>query len=415
MQKTFYLESYGCSSNSADAGAIAGMLCSHGFQQVDVSEKAEFILLNSCAVKKPTEHKMLRKLRALSMLAEKSGARLLLCGCMPKISPEAAKAVSHKIVLAGPGPEAVAASLGLPHQLHNDIAPKPHSEFVSIIKVAEGCTGKCSYCAVKNARGELSSFSLSSIESQFKASVARAKEVWLTAQDTGCYGLDAGSSLPKLLKRLLKSRKKFRVRVGMMNPQHLARFVDEYLPLFEDPRLYRFFHIPIQSGSDSVLKAMNRPYTAVQATKLCRRIRRAFPLASIATDIIVGFPGETKQGFRKTLDMVRKVEPDVLNISRFGIRPNTSAAGLPGQLHGRVKKERSRALTVLHKKTALERNRLFLGLEQEIIVSKPGPKGNFVGRNNSYKPVVVEKNALGKFALASIEHAFPTYLKGRIM
>jgi MiaB-like tRNA modifying enzyme len=414
--KTFYLESYGCSMNAADSERIAWFLESRGLKQVSRPEKAVFLLLNSCAVKEPTEAKMLRRALSLGKIAEKNGARLVVCGCLPKINPSALQPVSGNVVQAGVSLEEVAVALNVaPPTGDAEIKEKPSNPFVSIIPIARGCLGKCSYCAVKSARGCLRSYSEGHVTERFGGAVRQPREVWLTAQDTGCYGLDIGSDLPSLLKRMLKSRKRFRIRIGMMNPEHLLLFYDDFIGLFEDERLYQFFHIPIQSGSNRILSAMNRNYSAGQAKRLCRRIRADLPLASIATDIIVGFPGETNSDFRRTVELVEAVQPDVLNISRFGARPNTPAASMNGQLHGRVKKERSRLLSALHKRIALKRNRLFLGREEEIFVSERSPKKNFVGRNSSYKAVVVEKDRRGSFAHALIEGAFPTHLKGKLL
>jgi MiaB/RimO family radical SAM methylthiotransferase len=265
---------------------------------------------------------------------------------------------------------------------------------------------------VKNARGALKSYPIDLLEKKFRACLKDSREIWLTAQDCGCYGFDIGTNLVALVKRLLECRGDFRVRVGMMNPGHLQKFLPQYLGLFRDKRLYRFFHLPVQSGSNVVLRAMNRPYTRQQFLRIAKGIRSAFPDASISLDAIVGFPGETEAQFLETVSLVRAVEPDVVNISRFGARPNTLAAAMPGQLHGRVKKQRSRVLTTVCREIALGRNRRFVDEEQEIFVCEKGPKGGFVGRNQGYKPVVVKKAALGEFATAKIVKAFPTYLLG---
>ena len=416
MGKTFYLEGFGCSMNRADSERLVGFLESKGFMRVPTTANAQFILINTCAVKEQTELKMLRRAGELSELAKSQSARLVVCGCLPKINPEALSKAAPLAIQAGPHLEEVAVALGISPPKHPlAISAVPFNPFVSIIPIAEGCVGECTYCSVRAARGQLKSFSEEILLKKFKQAACQGGEIWLTAQDTGCYGLDSGSSLPALLKKLLaSSSKKFRVRVGMMNPQHLFSFLDDYLALFEDRRLYRFFHVPIQSGSDKILGAMKRPYKSALARTVCKKIRREFPLATISTDWIVGFPGETDSDFQKTAELLKAIQPDISNISRFGARPNTEAERMPGQLHGHVKKARSRTLTELQAGVSLERNRLFLGLEGEIFVSEEGPRGNFVGRNQCYKPVVVDENLLGQFANVRLEQAFKTYLKGKL-
>ena len=340
-----------------------------------------------------------------------------MCGCLSKISPERLKEVQGNALVTGPSLQELAKLLSMQAPASRfDVEEVPFNKFVSIIPIAKGCVGKCSYCAVKAARGDLKSFKPAKIEKKFRQAAAKNHEIWITAQDTGCYGVDIGESLVSLLKRLLGSTEdKCRIRVGMMNPNNLKWFVDDYLSLFVDERLYRFFHVPIQSGSNSVLGAMNRKYTAGEAISLCGKIRRAFPLASIATDLIVGFPGESESDFKKTLGLVNAIQPDVINISRFGARPNTAAALLSSQLHGREKKARSRELTLLHLKISLARNSLFFGREEEIFVSEIGQSGNFIGRNKFYKPIVVNKDVRGQFVKVKAGQAFPTYLVGALL
>ncbi len=198
----------------------------------------------------------------------------------------------------------------------------------------------------------------------------------------------------------------------MINPGHLKEFLPEYLTLFEDKRLFRFFHLPVQSGSDKILEKMNRPYTGNDFLEIAGGIRKAFPDASIATDVIVGFPGETQSDFEQTVSLLERAKPDVVNISRFGARPNTLALKMPGQLHGRVKKERSRILTKLCAELSLGRNQPFVGREFEIILDEKGKGKTFVGRSPGYKPVVVKKGRLGDLVNVRVEKVFQTYLAG---
>ncbi len=417
QNKTFYLESYGCSLNQAGGGAIAGLLKSRGYSRVESPEKASLILMNSCAVKTKTEHKMVRRLKELTAVSKELKSTLVVCGCLPKVNADALKDVSKNAILVGPSLDELASALGMDSP-DSVLAVKEvsFSEFISIIPIAEGCLGKCAYCAVKNARGELKSHSPELIEAKFLEAVSQGKEIWITAQDSGCYGFDIETSLPELIQKLLAlTNKKFRLRVGMMNPNHLEKFYGEYIALFDDPRLYKFFHIPIQSGSNRVLNAMNRQYSAKTALALCRKIRADIPKASIATDIIVGFPGESEEDFGETLDFVREIQPDVINVSKFGARPNTAAFFMKDQIHGGVMNKRSRVLLDLQGKASLARHMLFVGTEQEIFVSEQGSKGNFVGRTGGYKAVVVEQNLLGEFAVVKIDRAFATYSTGTVL
>ncbi len=409
-----FVEGSGCSLNKSDTEQIRGFLQKNNFQPVNEPEKADLLLLNACAVKEQTETKMLRRIRQLNRIAEKKESTLVVFGCLPKINREAVSAVSKKIVQIGPRLSGLASFLQLPVQ---DFSPaleeQKSSPAISIITVCRGCLGNCAYCCVRNARGSLRSYSIAQLNKKFKQAIRNSKEVWLTAQDCGCYGLDKDSSLPELLRELLKNKGKFRIRVGMINPGHVKKFLPEYLKLFKDERLYRFFHLPVQSGSNEILRKMNRQYTGKDFLGIVKKIRSSFPNASIATDVIVGFPGETEKQFNETVSLLREVKPDVVNISRFGARPNTLASKMPGQLHGRVKKRRSRILTQLCSEISLQRNERFFGKRQTILVDETGKKGGLVGRNQNYNPVVVKKGILGGFAEVRIEKAFPTYLAAK--
>jgi len=157
---------------------------------------------------------------------------------------------------------------------------------------------------------------------------------------------------------------------------------------------------------------MNRNYKAEDFLEIVKKIRAAYPDATIATDVIVGFPGETEADFNQTVSLLKKARPGIVNISRFGPRPNTLAETLPGQLHGRIKKERSRLLTKACREISLNRNKAFVGSGQEVLVVEKGLGKTVVARNQNYKPVVLKKAGLGSFLEVKIKRAFPTYLFG---
>ncbi|MDD5148199.1 MAG: tRNA (N(6)-L-threonylcarbamoyladenosine(37)-C(2))-methylthiotransferase [Candidatus ainarchaeum sp.] len=415
-KKLFFIEGYGCSLNKADTEQITAYLEASGLKEAKKPESAGIIILNTCAVKEPTENKMLARAAALWKTALKKKAKLVVFGCLPKINSAGIFGISEKIVQCGPNLEELSKALGIKeHEFSPSLKQKRSNKFVSIIPIARGCTGNCSFCATKFARGSLRSYPIEAIKQKFELETEKPCEVWLTAQDCGCYGFDAGTSLPALLKALLKSRNKFRIRIGMMNPHHALKIAGELLPLFSDKRLYRFFHIPLQSGSDKILKKMNRPYSRKQFFSLVKKIRKALPDAAISTDIIVGFPSETERDFEETIKAVKSLKPDIVNISRFGARPGTPAARMRLQLDGREKKKRSRILSGLQKKIALKKNISLIGTKQEIFVSERGKKGNFVGRAVSYKPVVIEKDLLGKFVKITVSGAFSGFVFGKLL
>jgi len=412
--KLVYVEGFGCSLNLGATEKIRALL-KGSYGLAAGPEKAHFILINTCAVKTPTETHMLRRIRELGKAAERNSSQLAVSGCLPLIAP-------GKVLEACPGAKLLGTGLGEIAEFFKVPAPKGalaaenlrSNPVVAIIPIATGCLGSCAYCCVKNARGKLKSHSPAEIESAFTKAISTAKEIWLTANDTGCYGFDLGTNLAELLERLLKIQGDYRIRIGMMNPGHLENFFTELLKAMEDPRVYKFLHIPVQSGSDRILSLMERNYSVQEFKSLAREAREKFPGITISTDIIAGFPGESESDFNESLELIEWLKPDIVNVSRFGLRPNTKAESMKGKVHGRTIKERTRKLSALARGIALERNKALVGREERVLVSEKGKKGGFVARTNSYKPVVLKRAEPGKFYNARVEAAFQGYLSGEI-
>ncbi len=407
-----YVATYGCSLNRADGEQLKGFLAGRGAGFAR-AEDADLLVINTCAVKQVTEQRMLSRIRKLSELAERTGKKLVVTGCLPKVSPDKIAEAGWNAVQVGPSLAEFTEKMGWPRAESGPLSPRlRENQWTSIIAINRGCASHCTFCATKLARGSVGSQDAEELAQQFRKAVAETPEVWLTSPDTGTYGMEKGTNLPKLVERLLETPGNYRVRVGMMNPQHLLRWVDEYLDLFEDERLYRFFHVPVQAGSQRVLDAMRRGYQVEDFLEVCSAIRRRYPEAMIATDVIVGFPTETDAEFKETLDVIEKAQPELVNVSRFGKRPGTAAAKMEGQLTEAVKKARSRELAAACRRIVAERNQGLVGQEYEVLVTEHGLKSRFLGRNPDYKPVILEEDLRGKFVRARVTKAEGAYLVG---
>ena len=267
---------------------------------------------------------------------------------------------------------------------------------VEIVPICAGCLGYCSYCIVKRARGSLFSYNERAIIKQIESAVKdNVKEIWLTAQDTGCYGKDIKSNLPKLLKKILGIKGDFKIRLGMCNPNFALEYLKDLIKIFKHEKMFKFLHIPVQSGNDDILKKMNRKYKAKDFVKIVQTFRKNISKITIATDIICGFPGETEKQFNDSIELIKKVRPDVLNISRFWARPETIAEKMPNQLRGEETKNRSRKMNKVFDSIALEQNKKWLGWKGRVIIDEIGKDNSFVGRNYCYKPVILK----GKYKL----------------
>jgi MiaB/RimO family radical SAM methylthiotransferase len=244
-----------------------------------------------------------------------------------------------------------------------------------------------------------------------------AKEVWLTSQDMACYGRDLGLTLADLLEEICKIDGDFLVRVGMMTPNFASDILDRLVKTFTHRKIFKFLHLPIQSGDNDVLKRMQRGYTVEDFSHIIASFRKALPKITIATDVICGFPNETDEAFEKTLRLIEKIKPDIVNISKFFPRPNTPAERLGPKVPPREIKERSRKMTKLAEKIATEKNQAWIGWKGQILVDEKGNKPNsWIGRNYAYKPIVVRSkdSLLGKTINVQVMKAFPTYLEAEI-
>jgi len=411
-----HIEGYGCSMNRAETEMIKGLFRENKAEFTD-EKNADLIVINTCAVKDRTESKMLGRIKKLNGISQSNKSKLVVVGCLPKVSPHLISEINPSIRQFGPDLKQLSKEAGFEEMEFRPGLPQVRdNSLVSIIPINLGCVYNCSYCGTKLARGNLESYPVAEIEKKFSASLENAKEIWLTSQDTGAYGLDISTNLAKLLKQLLDNNQgDYKVRVGMMTPSHFRRFCKELLEVMKDERVYKFLHLPVQSGSNEVLGKMKRPYKVSDFEFVVNEARKAFPEITISTDIIVGFPGETENDFNETISLIERTRPDVINVSRFSARPNTEAAEMKGQVPGNVLKERTRVCSRLCRRIEAEKNGLLVGKELKILVNEPGSKGNYAGRTPNYKTVVIRENLLGNFVDVKAVKAFPTYVEGEVL
>lgn len=217
------------------------------------------------------------------------------------------------------------------------------------------------------------------------------QEIWLSSTDNGCYGFDIGTDIIELLRKCSLLPEDFRIRIGMMNPMYLGFLKDRLIQLLEESnKIYRFLHIPVQSGSERILRSMKRGHTAKMYKDIVKSFRDRYRDVTIGTDIIVGFPGENEKDFEDTLDLISDSKPDIVNCSRYAARPGTSATLLEGRLDTKIAKDRSSRIHELAKKVSRERNMKWVGWEGSIIIDEVS-RDFFQGRNYAYKPIFIRK------------------------
>jgi threonylcarbamoyladenosine tRNA methylthiotransferase CDKAL1 len=402
-----YLETYGCTMNQADSEIIKALLQD---QLTDNINQADLIIINSCGVKGPTEHKIRKRIREIKDM----GTPLIVAGCLPKISDIDTNVVGTNVYDITEAVKHVkngdSVNIITNEKQNKLVYPRCGYTVKGIIPISEGCLGSCTYCAARLARGSLYSYPMVSVVKTAEHFIENGcKELQITSQDTGCYGIDIKERLPVLLENVASIPGKFKIRVGMMNPNHTLDIIDELIKVYHHKKIYTFLHVPIQSGNNEILKKMNRKYTVDEFIYICNQFRNKFPDICVWTDIIVGFPTETDEQFYDTLKLVKKITPDKINVTRFSPRPGTKAATMP-QIPGWIKKERSRALHKLRMDISLKINKKYIGNSYEVLITKKGSVDNtMVGRTFNYKPVVCHGD-LSEFKTVTINKVKPTYL-----
>jgi MiaB/RimO family radical SAM methylthiotransferase len=278
---------------------------------------------------------------------------------------------------------------------------------------------------VRFARGRLRSFSPAEIAEYVSRNLREgAKEFWLTGQDVASYGLDLGVDIVDLLRMTccVDVGGEFWVRVGMSTPNFLQRLVEAFVDFLADHEgcghVFQFLHVPVQSGDDGILRLMRRRYSVGDFKQVISAFRSVLPRVTVATDVIVGFPGEGKQAFENTIQLINEVKPDIVNISKFFARPGTEAERMKGKVELGELKRRSEILARLAREVGLEKNKAWVGWSGQILIDENGKdRGSWAGRNFAYKPIVVRcnKDLLGRFLNVRVVEAHQSHLLGEVV
>ncbi len=383
----FIVETYGCTMNHGESAELAAHLSSLGHQQVFDEIEADAALINTCVVIEPTERKILRRLRHL----RDQGKRLLIVGCMASVNPKSLREEFPDALISGTSDYPRFKRLLEDEFKRGGGTTAPAVQGPLILPIAQGCNGSCSYCITKLARGDLVSYPLNDLVRRVETALHQgAKEILVTSQDTAAYGMDGNDHLPDLLNAICGIPGDFRVRVGMMNPDNLAEILDGMIPAYQHPKVYRFLHLPVQSGSDRVIRDMGRAYASGDYLDMVGRMRSSLSELTLSTDVITGFPGETGEDHRRTVELMERLRPNIINVTRFSRRPGTVADGMKGQVPGWVSKERSRELTRLRFRISSGINASKVGRTYSVLVDEQGKGNSVMARTDDYLPVVIK-------------------------
>jgi len=470
MPRQVYLQTFGCQMNERDSEEILGMLAARGYGIVRREEDADIILLNTCSVRAHAEDRAFGKMGAVQRLKQERPHLVLgVLGCMAKAQREEIfRRLPQVDLVAGPAeiydlPDLLAKiaekrqreGLGAPARLMavdrkvRPLAQKPAGEWrrgraTAFVTIMEGCDKKCAYCIVPMTRGQEVSRPLGEILEEVRR-LARAgyKQVTLLGQNVNSYGKrfpdGSGYLGPKRRERLLARAADGSLDdgIGLCDFPVLLRRIDAetgvpwvkfttshpfdaherlFLAMAECRSVCEYLHLPVQSGSDRLLRAMRRGYTTEAYLAKVARLRELVPGVSLSTDIIVGFPGETDEEFEATRALMARVRYDSAFIFKYSPRPGTEAAGWVDDVPRAVKEARHRALLALQEQISREKLEQWVGREAEVLIEERNRRGQLAGHTRGHLNVVCDgpEAAIGEMALVRVRRVTATTLVGTL-
>lgn len=438
--KKLYIETYGCQMNVADSEVVAAVMRMADYEPCDSLDEADAVFLNTCSVRDNAEQKIIHRLEALHALRKK-GRRLIIgvLGCMAERVKEGLLHDHHCDLVAGPdayltlpdlvaqaelGHKAINTELSLT-ETYRDIVPERvcGSHLSGFVSIMRGCNNFCHYCIVPYTRGRERSRDLQSILAEVRDLQSRGyKEVTLLGQNVNSYRFEAAdgtlTDFPTLLRTVARTAPGMRVRFTTSHPKDMS---DETLRVIaEEPNVCRHIHLPVQSGSNRVLKAMNRKYTREWYLDRVAAIRRIIPDCGLSTDIFAGYCGETEEDHQLSLSLMRECAYDSAFMFKYSERPGTYASkNLPDDVPEETKIRRLNELIALQNELSLTANQRCIGQEYDILIEGVSKRSReqLFGRTEQNKVVIFDRadHRVGETIRVRITEATSATLKGEVV
>jgi tRNA-2-methylthio-N6-dimethylallyladenosine synthase len=429
----YYLETYGCQMNVYDSGKLAEILRENSFSETWNPVEADFILVNTCSVRRHAEVRALARIGELGRVRQRTKAILAVCGCMAqRLGPEILKKRGVDIVI---GPDAYSTLLpafersrstgsktldttrdsGFRFRVSNQRATQGLRAFVSIMK---GCSNMCSFCIVPAVRGPAVSRAHQEVLEEVRVLAnSGGEDITLIGQNVNAYS-DAGMGFAELLAMTSDTARGSRVRFTTSHPKDMSEYVIEVMAQREN--ICEHLHLPLQSGSNRVLERMRRGYTTERYREIVEAARDAVPGMSITTDIIVGFPGETLEDFEKTCALVEESRFDSAFMFKFSPRPGTEAASMTDDVPTVEKERRLSELISIERRVSSEKSAALVGRVMEVLVEaekKKGKEGFLLGRTKCNRTVRLSgsREIIGKFVKVRIDSSKGISLSGSLV
>ena len=407
--KKFALETYGCQMNVADSELVEGILTNLGLEKTSDYDEADAIFLNTCAIRENAETKVHSKLGNLQKIKlNKPHLIIGVLGCMAQnLKDDLLKNKPYVDIILGPDSYRKIPDLINRHVIDNksivdtklsryevyeNLFPSRGDTFNAWVSIMRGCDKFCSFCIVPFTRGRERSRSVESIVEEVKKAVDQGfVEITLLGQNVNSYNFE-GKSFSDLLLDVSNIDGVKRIRYTSPHPQDINQELLEVMASRQN--ICNYVHFPMQSGSNEVLKRMNRTYTREHFYDMALKIRKIMPNCGLSTDIIVGFPGETDDQYRETLDLMEAIKFNSAFTFKYSPRPYTKAEQFSDQISEQVKKDRLDEMLTLQRKHTLELNQKMVGSFQKVLIEKESKKSNmhWAGRTDSNEWVIIEKN-----------------------
>ena len=437
MAKKYHIITFGCQINKSDSQRIAAVLEEQGYKPLKTNssskhlKEADLIVVNMCSVRQSAVDRVYGQIKNLAELkAKNKKLKIILTGCILKSDrnnfsknfdlifsikdlPKLPQMISRKKNKSKKNKK----------EDYLDIELKHKNEFSALVPISNGCSNFCTYCVVPYTRGPLICRSHTKILKEIKKAVKNgAKEIWLLGQNVNHYYSRQKTkaqkpkiiNFPKLLKMINNIPGNFWIRFTSPNPADFSNELIEAMAKCE--KITPYLNLPLQSGDNTILRKMNRKYTAEEYKKLVKKIKKAIPEIYLSTDIIVGFPGETIKQFKNTAKLMKEVKFDMAYIAQYSPRPGTAAAKLKDNVSQKEKKRREKILTAVLEKTALNNNKKYIGKTIDVLLSKY-KDGFLFGKSFHYRTVKIKgkKDLVGKFVKVKITNALPWGLNGKLL
>ena len=416
----FYIYTLGCKVNTYESNVMRDKLLNSGYIE-GLEDNSDIYIINTCTVTNTSDNKSLKTIR--QVIRKNNQAIIVVVGCMTQVNSKILDDLNVSIILGNSGKSDIVKYIeeynktnkqikvidNIMEKDFEDMCLNNFNKTRAFVKIEDGCENFCSYCIIPYARGKVRSKKPEVVIDEIKELVNDGhKEIVLTGIHTGHYGSDIDYSFSKLLTDIEKIEGLSRLRISSIE---ITELDDEFLEVLKDSKiLVDHMHIPLQSGSNAILKLMNRKYNKEDFIDKINKIRSIRPNMSVTTDIIVGFPGETDELFKETIDTVNKVRFSKIHVFPFSLRKGTKAEELPNRIDDKLKKDRVKELIMLSKELEIEYSNKFVGKKIEYL-PEIYKEGCVIGHTGNYlsvksKGTIEDINNIKEVIIKKVEYPY---------